>query len=182
MKKTSGMMPPPLLPRVMLTMALMLLSWSPSSVRFVSAGFGDYEDTTFECPAMTTCPQVCVPTSEDCPTEMRCTEPGEVLCQDGSCATFCDPDLVSPCDSPCAPVACPKFVTTYDVCLSNYTRHYEYAAFCESSSTTTTTTDDDGEGLTTTGPTFTWTDPAYIATYLWVGSVTFCIVLWCWYK
>ncbi|CAB9524521.1 Probable cation-transporting ATPase 13A4 [Seminavis robusta] len=136
--------------------------------------FGDYVDPTFNCPATTTCPRVCVEFAEDCPAEMKCSE-YEMLCADGTCATFCDPNFVSPCESQCAPVACPKIVTTYDVCQTNYTSYYEFANTCEDIFEEITDAYDKGDSLS-------WTHPACIAVYIWVCGVTLGIIHWCWYN
>ena len=57
--------------------------------------FGDYADHSFQCPATTTCPIVCVATIEDCPQDGLCpgTHPDKTfdanheyeLCADGTC-------------------------------------------------------------------------------------------------
>lgn len=57
--------------------------------------FGDYADHSFQCPATTTCPIVCVATAEDCPQDGLCpgTHPDKTfdanheyeLCADGTC-------------------------------------------------------------------------------------------------
>lgn len=57
--------------------------------------FGDYADNSFQCPATTTCPIVCVATAEDCPQDGLCpgTHPDKTfdanheyeLCADGTC-------------------------------------------------------------------------------------------------
>ena len=145
-----------------------------------------YHDLTFRCPATTVCPQVCVASAEECPQELKCEAP-EVLCADGSCSAFCDnTELVSPCaDNACAPVACRKIIATYDVCITNYTSYYERASDC--SVTESTIMDDDESSLSmmtegSSGPTFAWTDPAYLAVYAWILSVTVGIIAWCWYK
>jgi hypothetical protein len=43
-----------------------------------SLAFGDYVDTTFSCPAMITCPDICVASPEDCPADAVCPETSEV--------------------------------------------------------------------------------------------------------
>ena len=161
-------------------------------IRRVSAGFGDYADLSFECPAKTTCDQVCVAKKEDCPIEMQCNEP-EMLCKDGSCAIFCEHDNIeyedllvdedtgvavgaNPCElNGCAPVACAKIVTTLDECLTKYASYYEYAKTCNSNSTDVI--DEDAEEAS-----FGWSHPAYFAVYIWLGTVSAGIILWCWYK
>ena len=137
----------------------------------VAGDFGDYADHSFNCPATTTCPQVCVEFPEDCPSEMKCGE-YEELCADGSCAPFCDPDLVSPCTSSCASVACPKIVATYDICQRNYSLYYEFANTCESMF----------EEVVDNVASLSWTHPVCLAVYAWVIGVSLGIVGWCWYK
>ena len=86
----------------------------------VKADFGDTYDHTFECPAFTTCAQVCVASVDECPIEMRCPSTGNTtlqLCADGSCQEECnDDELESPCLYECAPVACNRVDDTYDQC------------------------------------------------------------------
>ena len=135
------------------------------------ADFGDYADHSFSCPAKTTCPQVCVDVAEDCPTSMKCPE-FESLCADGSCATFCDPDLTSPCTSSCASVACPKIVTFHDVCQRNFSLYYDYANSCDIMF----------ENVVNDSASLSWTHPACVVVYVWILGVTFGIVAWCWYK
>jgi hypothetical protein len=58
--------------------------------------FGDYADHSFQCPATTTCPIVCVANVDDCPQDATCpgTHPDKEfdanheyeLCADGTCA------------------------------------------------------------------------------------------------
>ena len=76
------------------------------------ADFGDFVDPTFNCPATTTCPVVCMAEDQQCPDALTCDEKSglnSTLCMDGSCSTDCtsanlefDPDE-SPCPS-CRPV------------------------------------------------------------------------------
>ena len=77
------------------------------------ADFGDFVDPTFDCPATTTCPVVCVAAGQSCPDALTCDEDksdlNKILCKDGSCSTDCtsankefDPDG-SPCPA-CRPV------------------------------------------------------------------------------
>lgn len=80
------------------------------------ASFGDYEDLSFQCPALTTCPIVCVADANDCPWSLTCQDGGN-LCSDGSCSENCDDSVASPCLASCAPVACAKNVEHYDQCL-----------------------------------------------------------------
>jgi len=145
----------------------------------IQADFGDYVDPSFECPAKTTCPQVCVASAEDCPSVMRCEKDTDMVCADGSCAPFCDPDLVSPCSKACAPVACPKIVATFEACVEAFTPYYEFAEICDA---ILEAEENGGTKNKTSGPSFTWSDPAFIFVYCWFGGVSAGIVLWCWYK
>jgi hypothetical protein len=40
--------------------------------------FGDYVDPTFTCPATVTCPDICVASAEDCPSDAVCPSTSEV--------------------------------------------------------------------------------------------------------
>ena len=95
----------------------------------VQADFGDYVDPTFNCPAMTTCRQVCVPTVSECPLEMQCAD-GEQLCLDGSCALQCTGNEVTPCEHDCAPVACAKVIDTIPNCGTKYGPLLDFEAEC----------------------------------------------------
>ena len=110
-----------------------MLGWTSTSrnVAFVRAEFGDYADLSFECPATTTCRQICVADVTDCPSETACPNQGERLCVDGSCAVECnDDELESPCWYYCAPVACNRVVDTLDQCKTKYAELYDYEAEC----------------------------------------------------
>ena len=158
-------------------LALVAILQQPNGAQ---AAFGDFVDPTFNCPATTTCPQVCVANYEECPSSMRC--PGSLIpCADGSCRElFCDSSLVSPCTKDCAPVACPKLITTYDVCLRDFSPWYEKD--CTSSGSETggdevrRLEDIDGEDVPS------WTDPAFVWVYSWLIVTTFAIVAWNWFK
>lgn len=134
------------------------------------AGFGDYADHSFKCPATTTCPVVCVASYEECPEQLRCPET-EQLCADGSCAVFCSPNLVSPCEQDCALVACPQIVASFDYCMSEFAPWYE--AECSDEST-------GGEESDEYDP--SWFDPGFMLVYLWVITNTVGIVAFSWYK
>jgi hypothetical protein len=147
---------------------LAVLLWS-ALVVVVKADFGDTVDPTFNCPALTTCAQVCVPTKGDCPQEMTCPS-GETLCVDGSCAAFCDPTLESPCKHDCAPVACHRVDNTYDQCLARYGPLYDYAVSCGAE-------EEEVQTKRLTGK-----EGAFIFGYFWVTAVTLAILGWCAYK
>lgn len=135
-----------------------------------NVGTAGYVDPTFNCPATTTCPLVCAARYEECPTQMRCPEP-LVPCADGSCATFCSTNLVSPCTKECLPVACPHFVTTYDVCLAEFEPWYTVDCVEQEESFNSTTSEVP-----------TWVDLEFVLVYSWVMLTTFAIVSWSWYK
>lgn len=134
------------------------------------ADFGDTVDPTFNCPALTTCAQVCVATVEDCPLEMACPNENESLCADGSCAVFCDPTLETPCTHECAPVACNRIDDTYDQCQEKYGNLYDNATACGE--------EEDAYEISLVE----FNEPAYIFGYVWVSGVTFLILAWCAYK
>lgn len=132
-----------------------------------TAEFGDFVDYTFECPATTTCAQVCVSTVEDCPQETSC--PNGTLCVDGSCSEDgeCDPDLENPCeDFECTPVACNRLVRTYDVCVEEYTSFYEASAEC-------------GYGEAAV---YDFDEIGFVIVYIWVVFNVLSVILWCYYK
>lgn len=131
--------------------------------------FEDYVDPTFNCPATTTCRQVCVAVETDCPASMRCAA-NETLCADGSCSIACDPDLESPCAYDCASVACPKLVSDYDSCNVDYGPLYDQEAAC-------------GEEETASSTTYLkFNEPGFIAIYVWFAVLTTSILVWCAYN
>ena len=139
---------------------------------FVTADFGDTYDETFDCPAFTTCKQVCVPTIADCPTEMLCDVPGETLCPDGTCSD--DPTCLgheeTPCWYACAPVACRKVDNDHDTCLSKYQNLYDAEAACG-----------EAEYVEETFL-YTYTEPGFIFFYVWFGTIPLLIIAWCAYN
>lgn len=153
--------------------AAILLLWAINPRFFSNADFGDYADHSFQCPALTTCPQVCAATYEDCPAQMRCGET-EHLCLDGTCSTFCESGLVSPCTEDCALVACPRIVASYEYCWENFAPWYKFE--CDTSDTT------EGPSNTETEDTLSWTDPAFLFGYLWVAVSTVGVIGWSWFK
>lgn len=135
-----------------------------------------YVDPTFNCPATTTCPQLCVSEVEACPSEMLCAT-NMTLCQDGTCRnSFLECEGESPCTSVCAPVACSRLVTTYDVC-TGYEPLYEFASECAATSSTANSTSNNGNEYD-----LSWNGPQYVAGYVWLATVTMGIILWCWFK
>eukprot|EP00956_Cyclotella_meneghiniana_P027557 scaffold62039_cov31-Cyclotella_meneghiniana.AAC.1 len=88
--------------------------------------FGDYADPTFNCPATTTCPIVCVNAVTDCPSDATCalanpdnSDHEFELCVDGTCADLtlnetCDPSLESPCTCSGFEFTCAKQIDLYN--------------------------------------------------------------------
>lgn len=155
----------------------MILIWvfSIIQVNICAADFGDYVDPTFDCPAMTTCPVVCVASAEDCPQEMRCPE-NQQLCADGSCQDVCwtNDNLVSPCEQDCAPVACPRVIAPFEVCMSTYSSYYEREC------PPPTYLDDKDAYNDEYHP--SWMDPGFMLVYLWIITNTVGMIAWSWYK
>lgn len=138
-----------------------------AALAFAHADFGDFVDPTFECPALTTCVQVCVADVTGCPTEMLCGS-NDSLCVDGSCATECDEGLETPCEYECASVACNKVVDYYDACGEKYAPLYDFEAEC---------------GEEESAPAlFSWNEPAFIFLYCWISFVTVLILAWCFFN
>jgi predicted P-type ATPase len=147
---------------------LFLLAVSFSSV-VVRADFGDAVDPTFNCPAFTTCPQVCVATIQDCPDKMLCSG-NQTLCLDGSCADVCDPSLETPClYTSCAPVACHKVDSHYDTCLNLYGPWYTNETLCADS-------EQQSAHL------WTMREPVFVFMYVWISFLTLSIMAWCAYN
>ena len=127
----------------------------------VNSEFGDFVDPTFNCPAVTTCPVVCVQDKLLCPSNMTCPS-GTDLCADGTCvksSVGCDPELESPCsDNACGNVVtCAKIKDYYDICYKNATE-------CE---------DDSGSDVVP------WSAPGFVVCYLWIGAITIFIIAFC---
>lgn len=105
--------------------------------------FGDYADPTFNCPATTTCPIVCVNTVTDCPSDANCAlaNPETLdhefeLCVDGTCADLtlnetCDSSLVSPCTCSGFEFTCAKQIDLYDSCYDRFDSYYEANSQCQ---------------------------------------------------
>lgn len=152
---------------------------STSTISLVRADWGDTVDPTFNCPALTTCAQVCVATVEDCPIEMRCPSTNDgsnttlTLCADGSCAESCGDDdevLESPCAFECAPVACNRIDDTYDQCNAKYGHLYDAETVCGEAEVAYETT------------LLNYNEPAFIFGYTWVAGLSFLIFVWCAFK
>lgn len=134
----------------------------------VYSEFGDYVDPTFNCPAMTTCPVMCVWDEWFCPPMMRCPS-GTDLCLDGTCVNStigCDPNIESPCwENVCGnEVACAKIVDYYDKCLYDHDFMYTNATECV-----------DEWRM----PVVPWNAPGFVACYAWISGITFFIIVWC---
>lgn len=77
----------------------------------------------FSCPAITTCPVVCVSDLSEC---REACPSGKVLCADGSCESnrsLCD-DTDNPCDR-CERKSCPVYEDAYEQCLEDNQDAYE---------------------------------------------------------
>ena len=148
------------------TFLLSALLLGSSSVLIVKADFGDYVDPTFDCPATTTCPQVCVANATVCPTELLCGQ-GETLCADGSCASNCTGNEVSPCEFKCAPVACHQVVDTLDECSQ------KYGAYIASEATCGETEVEENTSL------WKFNEPGFVFFYTWFLTATFLLLSWC---
>jgi cation-transporting ATPase 13A3/4/5 len=155
---------------VLVALLLFVATFKNDFSFFVAADFGDAVDPTFNCPAYTTCKQVCVAAVEDCPAEMQCPA-NETLCVDGSCATECDdPSAESPCAFDCASVACNKVDNYYDACNTLYGPWYTNETKCGETEKEETQ--------------FAWnmTEPGFVLMYVWIILLTLSIVSWCAYN
>jgi hypothetical protein len=136
----------------------------------VTADFGDAVDPTFNCPAFTTCKQVCVATIGECPFEMLCSNGNETLCPDGSCSDSCDGHDESPCEFDCAPIACQQVDRAYETCLTDYGDLYDAETAC-------------GEAeLEAEIFLYTYTEPGFIICYVWFSAIPILLLLWCAYN
>lgn len=134
----------------------------------VVADIGDYVDPTFDCPAKTTCPIVCVATGVSCPSSLTCST-GTSLCLDGTCEANCtaadaafDPTL-SPCPS-CTPIICPKIVNYFDRCHYDYDAYYNISAECDAKETLNE---------------YTLLETPFVIVYVFVTIITCAMFLWC---
>jgi hypothetical protein len=161
---------------VAMMILLLLVFWSAShTVVVVHAEFGDYVDETFDCPARTTCPLICVANVTDCPT--ACTSPFEQLCRDGTCAESCDgmeeeeeSSSSSPCAYGCASVACAKVIDLYTVCQETYAPFYQAEAMCGAME------------VAETVHLYTYQEPVFVFFYIWYAVYPMILFGWCAYN
>ena len=148
----------------------------------VSADWGDYADTSFQCPALTTCEAICVSNITECPYDLTCQNTNStktLLCESGrTCVENLEdcPDEDNPCAiNPCGnTVACLRVNDYLDECKT-YNSYYESAWGC------------DGEdprlvrkgGSAHVGDTVGWTTPTHIFFYVWICVVTVLLLGWC---
>jgi hypothetical protein len=118
------------------------------------------------CPAMTTCPIVCVSKVEECPT--TCSG-NMTLCASGMCQEECDVNDLSPCACPSSPTACPKLVDYYDECFTSFQSFYDQAAACQE------------EQLASIQET-SFTGPYFVFFIAWICTVTAMVVGWCYFN
>lgn len=141
----------------------------------VAGNFGDYADLTFQCPALTTCPLVCVTNYSSCPTSMSCSN-GITPCMDGTCAAdgvSCSAEMNSfafSCTEPYPPVACAKTIDYFNSCLETYQEAYDYQTQYSS------------EFVAATTSMLTLKEPFFIFCYTWICFITVTIILWCAYN
>eukprot|EP00934_Nitzschia_sp_Nitz4_P008467 Nitzschia sp. Nitz4//scaffold97_size77645//7752//12969//NITZ4_005511-RA/size77645-processed-gene-0.50-mRNA-1//-1//CDS//3329560635//8457//frame0 len=138
------------------------------------AGYGDYVDPTFNCPAMTTCKQVCVASAADCPIQLICNAT-QTHCQlEGICVddpADCDPQAEPVCAYGCASVACPKLVIgTLDSCEADFGEYWAQESACGEQEYEDTVT------------LLTFREPAFVFFYCWICVVTTIILAWCFYN
>lgn len=139
------------------------------SLHASSGDFGDYADLTFRCPALTTCPLVCLPDVNSCPPSMTCPN-GTTLCVDGSCSEDnCtgSNEMLSPCNTIFASAACAKIIDYYNTCLTEFQETYDYYFQYQ---------EDYYEEITNL---ITFKEPIFIFFYTWIISISTTIVLWC---
>lgn len=118
----------------------------------------------FSCPAITTCPVVCVRDLGECPKP--CPD-GTVLCADGSCElsmSLCLEDDENPCKR-CDRLACPFYEDAYEQCLKDNEEAYER---CDA---------EELEDLFALNSSAAFVPLS--AFLLWVGALSLAIVLWC---
>lgn len=146
-----------------------------NNILSVEGNFGDYADPTFECPAYTTCPIVCVTNSSLCPVNMKCSS-GRTLCMDGTCAAneaSCSSDINSfafACIEPYPPITCAKINDSLSSCLKIYEDAYEYQNQFSLDYVAATTT------------MLSFKEPVFILCYTWVSFIIVIIILWCTYN
>lgn len=124
---------------------------------------GDYAEIPGECPAMTTCPLVCVANATECSTVC---EEGLSLCNDGVCSESCDDEIETPCECDDLPVACAKVVDFFDVCFERFQEFYDNNTECL-------------DAASDEIPLFSFTEPAFVFCYVWISAVTVLVYSWC---
>jgi len=136
--------------------------------QLVRGEYGDYADTSFDCPATTTCRTVCVNDTSLCTGRLMCNSTlGEELCADGTCSDSCDEDAESPCEYDCAPYACKIDTWFYDSCTDTYEDLYGYMDFCY----------EEEDAYET--ELFSFREPGFLFCYFWVVGVIFLMLAWC---
>jgi hypothetical protein len=143
--------------------------------------FGDYADPTFSCPATTTCPVVCVNSTDDCPPIIAAcsslypdSNHDFELCNDGTCADLtageaCDASVKSPCICGGLGLTCPKVVDSYDSCYDNFQEYYDVHAECIAN---------EKENL----PQVDFNGAAFKACYIPLIVITLGMFVWCAYN
>lgn len=116
---------------------------------------------------MTTCPLICVATSDDCPTS--CDDDQLTLCNDGTCQSSCDDTIESPCECDDLMFACPKVIDYYESCQSLFELEYQNYSTCIT---------DQEESLASVS----FTGPWFMVCYCWISIVSVLVVSWCAYN
>jgi Cation transporter/ATPase, N-terminus len=135
---------------------------------------GDYAEDPDECPAFTTCPIVCVASATECPS--TCDTVGETLCAEtGRCGWNCtsvladESSLVCSTSCPSRPVACPRVIDDYSMCLARFARHYDAQRQCIM---------DRQEQETKVSFASVW----FVLCYGYYGALAIAVVAWCYYN
>lgn len=138
------------------------------AVHIALADFGDYADPSFECPARTTCPLVCVANVNVCPTTCNANQ---TLCLDGECVSrneTCSAEA-SPCPYRCAPVACAKNVDFLPTCHSKFAPWYANASEC-------------GSLEVSRIPQVSFHAAPFVFCYCWMSCIVVVIITWCFFN
>jgi hypothetical protein len=125
---------------------------------------GDFAEVPETCPFTTTCPDICVEDEIECPT--ACAN-NLTLCADGTCNTFCDDVLESPCACGSLNVTCAKVIDYYDSCQLNFGALYNATAVCIA--------EEEAEKITK----LSFTGPFFLLCYYWISGVTFAVIAFC---
>jgi hypothetical protein len=145
---------------------LWLLLFSFGFIHRARADFGDYADYTFECPAKTTCPLICVAKLTDCPTAC---DTNEQLCADGTCIPndqTCSSNIIDPCA--CTNwVACAKVIDFWPSCNETYGDYYSNATACVPPKNVEL---------------LTFREPSFVFFYSWITGISAVIVTWCFFN